>query len=93
MAVVLPLSGMAMINNGSQNVSELRKLCKIPFSKARRRVLLLLDPSRLEPIEKRKLKASYDQVGSGRGNFTRETVTIVYVHPQLEYSFRWNPRW
>lgn len=78
---------------GSQNASELRKLCKIPFSKARRRILLLLDPSRLESIGKSSLKSSYEQIGSGRGKFTRETVTIVYVHPDREYSFKWNPRW
>src|SRR5208283_4714095 len=29
---------------GSSNISELTKLCRIPYSKARRRTLLLLDP-------------------------------------------------
>ncbi len=76
---------------GSQNRSELRKLCRIPYSKARRRILLLLDASGLDPIQKNSLKRSYQEIGSGRGKFTRETVTVIYVHPDIEYAFRWNP--
>jgi hypothetical protein len=77
---------------GSQNVGELMKLCKISSTKARRRILLLLDPSGQEPIEKSSLKASYEQIRSGRGNFPRETVAIAYVHPRSEYLFEWSPR-
>jgi hypothetical protein len=76
---------------GGPNESELKKLCRIPYSKARRRILLLLDASGFVPIQKNSLKRSYNKIGSGRGNFTRETVTVIYVHPKLEYSFRWNP--
>jgi hypothetical protein len=76
---------------GSQNKSELWKLCKIPFSKARRRILLLLDPSHLGQIEKSSMKSTYDEIRTGRGRFTRETVTVVYVNPDEEYSFKWRP--
>jgi hypothetical protein len=76
---------------GPMNESELRKLCKITSTKAKRRLLLLLDPSRLPPIEKNAMRKSYASVSSGRGKFPREPVTIVYVHPALEYSFQWRP--
>jgi hypothetical protein len=74
---------------GSQNKSELQKLCRIPYSKARRRILLVLDPSRREPMHKNTLRMSYLGVGTGRGKFERHTVTIVYVHPKKDYSFKW----
>jgi hypothetical protein len=76
---------------GPMNSSELRKLCKFTQSKAKRRVLLLLDPSHLPPIEKSALQKSYNTVSSGRGRFSRKTVTIVYVHADTEYSFQWRP--
>jgi len=76
---------------GSQNKSELLKLCKIPDTQARRRILLLLDPSGLDPIAKHDLKRTYSYIGTGSGNFPRKTVTIVYIHPDLEYLFRWRP--
>jgi len=76
---------------GSQNRSELLKLCKIPYEKARHRMLLLLDPSGRPPIPKNILRKSYLNLGGGRGRFPREQVTIVYIHPKAEYAFRWKP--
>jgi len=76
---------------GSQNISELKKLCKIPYSRARRRILLLLDASYLSSIRKRDLKRTYSNLTAGKGRFTRNQVTVMYIHPETEYSFRWSP--
>ena len=43
---------------GSQNIGELRKLCRVSHTEAKLRALLLLDLAK-EPLEKQALKATY----------------------------------
>jgi hypothetical protein len=85
---VRPPTGGGQLN-GSQNRSELLKLCKVPNSVSRRRVLLLIDLYR-DPILKNDLKATYDIQHSGKGRFTRHPVRVIYVHRRLEYDFKWS---
>ena len=75
---------------GSQNRSELRKLCRVTRTSARLRALLLLDlsPSR---IRRENLKPTYDAQTSGPGNFTRHSVRVIYVHAHSSYNFLWQP--
>ena len=73
---------------GSQNTSELRKLCRI--SSACLRVLLLLDLSD-SATERAPLQATYSEQTAGRGNFRRHSVRVVYVHRQTSYHFIWRP--
>lgn len=75
---------------GPQNLKELRKLSKFPQTEAKRRILLLVDLKDM-PLDKAKLEASYDRQNAGPGRKNRCTVTIVYVHADLHYSFPWNP--
>jgi hypothetical protein len=75
----------------SQNRSELRKLTRARASTARMRVLLLLDRSKTA-IPMATLRAGYDRGNAGRGRFKRHVVRIIYVHRDLEYDFRWNPK-
>jgi hypothetical protein len=75
----------------SQNRSELRKLSRLRPATARMRVLLLLDRAK-RLIPKDSLRAGYDRVHSGPGNFQRHVVRVIYVHRELEYDFSWNPR-
>lgn len=74
---------------GGQNRDELNKLCRIPYKRAKLRCLLLLDASGLDPIPKRRLKASYDKVSSTPGRFERSAVRVVYVHHDVSYHFLW----
>ena len=83
-------------NGGSQlyspaNFTELSKLCRIPHSKARLRVLLLIDLY-FRPVESENLKSSYESMNAGRGNFQRSSVRVIYVHHDEEHDFLWNPR-
>ena len=75
---------------GSQNRAELSKLVRIPQSKARLRVLLLID---LSPngVHKSRLKRTYDLINSGPGKFPRFSVRVVYVHRSHCYDFIWQP--
>ena len=75
---------------GPQNLKELKKLSKVPQSKAKRRMLLLLD-LRGKAIEKVTLKASYDPLHVGPGKKGRFPVSVIYVHAEIQYSFPWNP--
>jgi hypothetical protein len=75
---------------GSQNRSELRKLCRVTKSAARLRVLLLIDLYS-EPLLKSSLKPTYDKQNSGQGNFKRHSVRILYVHRKEQYNFLWRP--
>lgn len=77
---------------GSQNIDELRKLCRVPFEKARKRVLLILDVSGQSPTEKKQLRQTYSEVTPGRGRCKPEPVTIIYIHPKEEYTFYWTPQ-
>jgi hypothetical protein len=76
---------------GSQNRSELHKLERQRNTVTSLRCLLLLDLSRMPSIPSARLKASYDDQPSGRGNYTRYPVWIFYVHPNNAYWFRWRP--
>jgi len=58
---------------GSQNIDELKKLCKIPYSRTRRRMLLLLDASLLPPIPKTDLKRTYSNLCAGKGKILEES--------------------
>jgi len=75
---------------GTQNWSELNKLCRVPYSKARVRILLVLDTSGdLNPVSKRTLRRSYDHVHPSRGRFEKYPVSVIYVHPKRQYRFMW----
>ena len=73
---------------GSQNRSEIRKLCRLRQSRWSTRILLLLDLTD-HPLGKAALKATYDEVNSGRGRFRRHTVTVIYVHKETDFTFQW----
>jgi hypothetical protein len=87
---VRPTDGQQQMN-GPQNHDELIKLSKVIPSKAKRRILLLVDLKK-DPILKTKLKATYDPLHAGPGRKARHPVTVVYVHEQSQYSFTWKPR-
>ena len=76
--------------HASQNLSELQKLCSVPYSRARRRILLILDPFG-EPVPEQQMRQNYAN-NAMRGIFERRTVTIIYVNPRAEYTFRWTPQ-
>jgi len=75
---------------GSQNSSELRKLCRVTKAEARLRVMLLVD-LHSTPLARANLKATYDQQTTGAGNFRRHAVRVFYVHRNTQYHFLWNP--
>lgn len=75
---------------GPQNHDELQKLSKVLPTKAKRRILLLVDLKKT-PVAKSTLKASYDPLHAGPGKKPRHAVTVVYVHSQLQYAFTWKP--
>lgn len=75
---------------GSQNRSELKKLCRVAQTTARLRVLLLIDLSS-RPLDRDRLMATYRRERSGPGNFVRRPVRIVYVQRDLQYNFLWRP--
>jgi hypothetical protein len=76
--------------SGSQNISELRKLCRVSHTQARLRALLLLDLY-YDPLQKDSLKATYDRIDAGRGRFKRSSVRVIYVHLRDTFHFRWSP--
>lgn len=75
---------------GSQNISELRKLCRVRQSEARLRALLLLDLAG-HPLKKQALRDSYKRLHAGRGKFERHVVRVIYVHRGETFSFPWSP--
>lgn len=75
---------------GSQNVSELRKLCRVSRTSARLRALLLVDLFH-SPLDKSALQDSYCQINAGRGKFTRSSVRVIYVHAEMSFNFCWDP--
>ena len=89
LAVRPPTGGSQL--HGSQTESELRKLTRVPQAKAKRRILLLLDLYR-SPLDEAKLKATYDSIHAGRGNFKRHSVRVIYVHRDSTYDFLWWPK-
>ncbi len=73
----------------SQNKSELKKLSRYPASKAQTRVLLLLDLGH-DPITQHSLQSGYDTLDHlGAGKFQRLSVSVLYVHRDLNYRFIW----
>jgi hypothetical protein len=75
---------------GPQNLKELKKLSKLPTSKAKRRILLLLDLKK-KAIAKTTLQDSYEPLHVGPGKKDRFPVTVLYVHADVHYSFPWSP--
>jgi hypothetical protein len=76
---------------GTQNRSELRKLSRVSYQRARKRILMILDASGMSPTLKEDLADTYKAISMGAGRFPRNPVSIIYVHPRTEYTFRWNP--
>ena len=75
----------------SQNKTELKKLSRYPASKAQTRVLLLIDLGH-GPIQKSTLQKGYDKLKHlGAGRFQRRSVSVLYVHRDLNYRFLWRP--
>lgn len=87
---VRPVDGQQQLC-GPQNHEELRKLSKVIPSKAKRRILLLVDLKKT-PVQETSLKPTYDSLHAGQGRKARHAVTVVYVHSTLQYSFTWKPR-
>ena len=86
---VRPPSGVGSLT-GSQNRSELQKLCRVRQSAARLRVLLLIDLFS-RPMTFDGLKETYDSENSGPGRFTRHSVRVIYVHRGRQFDFLWRP--
>jgi hypothetical protein len=86
---VRPPGGGAQLY-GSQNKPELRKLCRFDNARAKLRALLLIDLA-AQPIAESALKATYDAIDAGRGQFKRFPVKVVYTHVALAYAFKWSP--
>jgi len=76
---------------GPQNYQELLKLSKVIPSKAKRRILLLVDLKK-NPMQQTTLQPTYDALHAGRGRKARHAVTVVYVHSTLQYSFTWKAK-
>jgi hypothetical protein len=75
-----------------QNDAELRKLSRVPHSRAKSRFLLILDPHSKNPIREEVISASYRSQGPGRGRPPKggwNPVRVIYVHPKKHYSFIW----
>jgi hypothetical protein len=76
----------------SQNKSELSKLSRYPATKAQTRVLLLLDLGH-RPIKQHILQKGYDKLQHlGAGKFQRLSVSVLYVHRDLNYRFIWRAK-
>jgi hypothetical protein len=75
----------------TQIESELQKLCRIPYAKARRRYLLILDFWGNRPMSEARMEERYNEFGAGPGNFGRNSVRVVYVHPEESFDFLWQP--
>ena len=44
-----------------------------------------------EPMDREHLKATYDSENSGRGDFVRHSVRVVYIHRAQHFSFLLRP--
>ena len=76
--------------SGGQNISELKKLCRVSHTQAKLRVLLLLDSAK-NPLHKHLLKRTYDPLHAGPGKFKRTSVRVIYVHRRNAFNFIWRP--
>ena len=73
-----------------QNRSELRKLSRISSARAGKRILMILDT--YEDVFKKRLRKTYDKFHvDNRGIREYHNVTVMYIHPRMNYSFRWRP--
>ncbi|MBI4330643.1 MAG: hypothetical protein HY673_05135 [Chloroflexi bacterium] len=84
---VRPEAGGGVLS-GAQNAKELRKLCRMRNSKARLRVLLLID-RHPNALVKDDLEQTYGRITSGPGNFERRPVRVLYVHRDVQFDFVW----
>lgn len=75
---------------GSQNKTELFKLCRVSHTQAKLRALLLLDLA-AEPLKKAAVQKTYEPIHAGRGKFKRSSVRIIYVHRSHKFNFSWSP--
>lgn len=75
---------------GSQNRSELRKLCRVSTAEARLRALLLLDLYH-QPHDLESLWDTYERVATGPGRYTRNGVRVIYVHEDVNDTYLWHP--
>jgi len=88
LAVRPPVGGGQL--SGSQNIKELKKLCRVSHTQARLRALLLLDLAE-KPLHKDALMSTYEPLHSGPGKFKRSSVRVIYVHRQNRFNFSWSP--
>jgi hypothetical protein len=83
-----PSGGGAL--GGGQNISELRKLCRVRQTEAKLRALLLFDLAD-RPLKKQALRDTYELLHAGPGRFQRHSVRVIYVHRKEAFSFSWSP--
>jgi len=77
------------------NDPEIRKLSRVPSGEARVRYLLLIDlrTAKSDALEREKLAAAYaSEIKLSAGKFTREDVTVVYVHRERNFVFNWEAK-
>jgi hypothetical protein len=89
LAVRPPKGGYEL--DGPHNLTELRKLARVKQDQAKMRFLLLTDLSSKGPLDRAKLKGSYDPLHAGRGKFSRNPIRVVYVHSDGHFNFVWKP--
>ena len=75
---------------GSQNTTELRKLCRFDNASAKLRALLLIDLAKI-PYKESTLRATYNGIDAGRGRFNRFPVKVIYTHADEAFTFKWSP--
>lgn len=88
LAVRSPVGSGSLL--GGPNTSELRKLSKVSETRARNRILLLIDLY-AGHYTKEALKSSYDHIHAGPGKFKRCPVRVVYGHMNNRFNFSWSP--
>lgn len=74
----------------SYNRSELKKLTR--QKKASTRYLLLMDPTKLRPLDKNSLLKDYKCWNPGPGQFPRLPVRVVYAKPDHSFDFLWRAK-
>ena len=84
---VRPANGGSHLS-GPNNQTELNKLCRV--KEAKLRALLLIDLADQNWLRD-KLKATYDALHAGPGNFERKAVQVIYVHRHNRFNFKWSP--
>jgi hypothetical protein len=76
-----------------RNRTELGKLVKFPFQKARRRIIMIIDMYYKKAVEKKELEKKYNAVWNKvtRQRKNIHPVTVMYFHPKADYSFALHP--